>query len=57
MKDFMDEFLLPIAEEAHECIDSDLRFVVNEEDEEPWWKLIFLGFICFKQIVTMVGHI
>ena len=45
----LDDELAPIVLSANTCIDTDLLYVVEDRDKEPW-KLIFLFFIVFKMI-------
>jgi hypothetical protein len=53
----MDDSLEPIVKKASNCLDKELFFSVHEDDKEPYWKIIFLCFICVKRIILLAGLI
>ena len=55
MAGLMDDSLEPIVKQAMKCLDKDLFFEVAEDDKEPYWKTIFLVFICLKRLLMLTG--
>jgi hypothetical protein len=50
----LEKQLEPIFVRGSECVEPDLLFIVSSDDQEPW-KIVFLVFIAFKQLLLLTG--